>query len=263
MLQSILRVCVFRSRASCWQRSEVKTRYLLSVEVQSNQECLEVLLAQDPGDNDLIDAIGFLHMSLGEDDDRAGMSGSEVVWGDPNHVDDCHEGYKGEDAFQHEQEACDRLDAYVENEENDGFGFGAAIEAVRQSLAEADEILAATAIADAIAEDGHAGDIAVAQELKAEGDAAAASGGSEICDVALDKYEEAWEKAVHSWCDTPGDIDVDGESDLLDFAMFAQCFGLHEPAGACSPVLFDRSDSNDDGSVSLVDFATFAAYFGQ
>ncbi len=28
-----------------------------------------------------------------------------------------------------------------------------------------------------------------------------ASGGSEICDVALDKYEEAWEKAVQSWCD--------------------------------------------------------------
>ena len=34
---------------------------------------------------------------------------------------------------------------------------------------------------------------------QAEGDAAMAKGGTEICDVALDKYEEAWEKAVGSW----------------------------------------------------------------
>ena len=38
--------------------------------------------------------------------------------------------------------------------------------------------------------------------VEAEGDAAATSGGSVICDVALDKYEEAWEKAVKSWCAT-------------------------------------------------------------
>ncbi len=165
-------------------------------------EALEALLGVDSEDDDLIDAIGFLHMSLGEKDDRAGMSGSEVAWGDPNHVDTCHFGFKGADAFQYEQESCDKLDAYVENDENEGFGFEAAIDAVRESLAEADEMLAATAIADAIANGGDSDEIEVAEELKAEGDDATASGGSEICDKALDKYEEAWEKAVKSWCDS-------------------------------------------------------------
>lgn len=70
----------------------------------------------------------------------------------------------------------------------------------REALAEADEILSATAIADAIANDGDPGEIAVAQNLKAQADAATTQGGSAICDGALDKYEEAWEKAVSSWC---------------------------------------------------------------
>lgn len=160
---------------------------------------LETLLTVDVGDQDLIDAIGYLHMSLGEDDPRAGMYGSEVVWGDPIHVDEHHGGYKGADVFQYEQEACDKLDAYVENDENAGFGFDAAIEDVRQMLAEADQVLATVAIDDAYANSGKPDDIAVAEALKAEGDAAKALGGTEICDIALDKYEEAWEKAVGSW----------------------------------------------------------------
>ncbi len=163
-------------------------------------DALEVLLAVDTDDADLIDAIGYLHMSLGEDDSRAGMSGSEVVWGDPNRVDGCHGGYKGVDVFQYEQASCDKLQAYLENGENTGFGFGTAIEAVREALAEADKLLAATAIADAIANSGDPGEIAVALDLKAQGDTATAQGGCAICDEALDKYEEAWEKAVQSWC---------------------------------------------------------------
>ena len=116
-------------------------------------------------------------------------------------MDDCQGGYKGVDVFQYEQESCDKLQAYLENDENAGFGFDAAIESVREALAKADEILAATAIADAIANAGDPGEIAVAQELKVEGDAATTAGGNAICDEALDKYEEAWEKAVQSWCD--------------------------------------------------------------
>ena len=46
---------------------------------------------------------------------------------------------------------------------------------------------------------GNPDDIAVAENLKAEGNTAKAIGGSQIGDVALDKYEEAWEKAVGSW----------------------------------------------------------------
>ncbi len=163
-------------------------------------DALEDLLAVDVGDDDLIDAIGYLNMSLGLDDPRAGMSGSEVVWGDPTHVDDCHGGFKGVDFFQYEQESCDKLQAYLENDENAGFGFDAAIEAVREILAQADRLLAETAIADAIANFGDPSEIAVALDLKAQGDAAAAHGGNAICDEALDKYEEAWEKAVSSWC---------------------------------------------------------------
>ena len=169
-------------------------------------DALEALLAVDTGDADLIDAIGYLHMSLGDDDARAGMSGSEVVWGDPNHVDDCFGGHTGSfrngvDVFQYEQESCDKFQAYLENGENAGFGFDAAIESVRKALAKADQVLAATAIADALANNGNPDDIADAEVLKNAGDEAMAVGGTEICDVALDKYEEAWEKAVGSWCE--------------------------------------------------------------
>ena len=52
---------------------------------------------------------------------------------------------------------------------------------------------------DAIVNGGDPSEIAVAQDLKAEGDAATAEGDA-ICDVALDKYQGAWEKAVFSWC---------------------------------------------------------------
>ena len=175
------------------------TPYCLKLEAI---DALEDLLAVDLDDDDLIDAIGFLNMSLGLEDPRAGMSGSEVVWGDPKHVDDCHGGYegKGVDVFQYEQESCDKLDAYLENEDNAGFSFDDEIAAVRQMLALSDQILAAVAIADAMAELGDPDLIAVAQDLFAEGDAAKAQGGAAICDDALDKYEEAWEKAVQSYC---------------------------------------------------------------
>ncbi|MHC4445426.1 MAG: hypothetical protein ACYTF1_14975 [Planctomycetota bacterium] len=144
-------------------------------EVTDRQYC-EFLNAVYAGVDDLIDAIGYLHMSLGLEDDRAGMSGSEVVWGDPTHVDDCHGGYKGVDVFQYEEEACDKLDAYIENDEYEGFGFGAAIEAIWQMLAQADQMLAATDISEAIEEDGNLYDIAVVKELMTEDDAAKAQG---------------------------------------------------------------------------------------
>jgi hypothetical protein len=55
------------------------------------------------------------------------------------------------------------------------------------------------AIKDAKEHNGNPGDIAVAEELFAEGEAAKEQGASAICDVALDKFEEAWKKAVKSW----------------------------------------------------------------
>ncbi len=131
-------------------------------------------------------------MSLGD-----GFNGSEIVWGDENHIDVCHSGYKGADVFQYEQKACDKLDAYVENDENANFGFEEEIEKIRKKLALADKILAETAIA----EGGNSEEIAVAEELFTEGEAIGIEqGGSAICDVALDKFEEVWEKSVKSWC---------------------------------------------------------------
>lgn len=59
-----------------------------------------------------------------------------------------------------------------------------------------------------------------------------------------------------------GDINADGDVDLSDFATFALCFGLAEPApGTCDNAAFSYSDMNSDGRVDLNDFATFALHF--
>jgi len=60
--------------------------------------------------------------------------------------------------------------------------------------------------------------------------------------------------------DLPGDIDGDGDVDLIDFATFALCFssGATTPPPGCSASDFASSDIDDDGGVDLTDFATFA-----
>ena len=164
---------------------------------------IEFLVSVDVGDADLSHALGYIYLSLGDNasaNAASGFGGSEVVWGDSLHVDTCNGGFKGADVFQYGQQACDKLDAYDSNPTNDGFGFGADIEFLRQRLAIADRMLAQQAIDDALAAGGVAGDIALAEQLLADGDTATAAGGSEICDIALDRYEEAWEKAVRSHC---------------------------------------------------------------
>ena len=83
------------------------------------------------------------------------------------------------------------------------------IDDVKQILAEAARVLADTAILDAIAESGDPSEIDVAEELFAEGESAVASG--MICDVALDKYEGSWEKAVKSWCEEQAATDSSPE----------------------------------------------------
>ena len=55
-----------------------------------------------------------------------------------------------------------------------------------------------------------------------------------------------------------GDIHPDGVIDLVDFALFAQCFGLRE----YSSVDCACSDLNQDGSIDLQDFATLSLLFG-
>jgi hypothetical protein len=60
----------------------------------------------------------------------------------------------------------------------------------------------------------------------------------------------------------PGDLDGDGDVDLADFAVLAQCFGgsLQPPAGSCPPGA--DADLDGDGDVDTSDFAIMAQNFG-
>ena len=63
-----------------------------------------------------------------------------------------------------------------------------------------------------------------------------------------------------------GDIDIDGDVDLDDYGLFADCMSgpdVTDPPIGCDPVEFTRSDLHDDGDVDLHDFAEFQQVFGQ
>lgn len=63
---------------------------------------------------------------------------------------------------------------------------------------------------------------------------------------------------------TPGDLNLDGAINLLDFATFSRCFGsmVTTPPPACSFLEARRSDLDGSGFVNLADFASFALNFG-
>jgi hypothetical protein len=63
----------------------------------------------------------------------------------------------------------------------------------------------------------------------------------------------------------PGDVDGDGDVDLVDFSTFAVCFGCRagELSLGCPPERLQRCDLDSSGWVNLVDFSTFAANFGR
>lgn len=54
----------------------------------------------------------------------------------------------------------------------------------------------------------------------------------------------------------PGDLDGDGDVDIVDFSTFAACFG-QPPVDQCV-----CADMDNDGDIDIVDFSTFAAQFG-
>jgi hypothetical protein len=63
----------------------------------------------------------------------------------------------------------------------------------------------------------------------------------------------------------PGDFDLDGDVDLIDFATFSVCFGgpnQTTPPPGCSAQEFAATDLDDDGDVDLSDFSTFSTNFG-
>ena len=62
----------------------------------------------------------------------------------------------------------------------------------------------------------------------------------------------------------PGDLDEDGDVDVIDFGTFVDCFGGPEnttPPSGCSPETFDACDLDQDNDVDLGDFTTFQAAF--
>lgn len=157
---------------------------------------LESALSFDPGDDDLVQAIDYLHMSLG--DERGKELGSEVMWTDDWHVGE----EKGVDTFQYEEEVIDKLDAYVLNDDNIDTGVASIIDSVRDKLYEADKSIAEKAIEEAEAAGGVPSDIDKAKELYKEAVDTYATGtyahtSPKLSDV-IDLFEEAWEKAVNS-----------------------------------------------------------------
>lgn len=158
---------------------------------------LEAALTLDPGDDDLIQAIDYLHMSLG--DDRGKELGSEVIWIDDWHIDEI----KGVDTFQYEEAASDKLDAYLLNDENIDTGVAPIINTVKEKLYEADRLLAEKAIEEAEAAGGVPTDIDKAKELYQQAVDTYAVGthahtSPKLSDV-MDLFEEAWEKAAGSY----------------------------------------------------------------
>jgi hypothetical protein len=152
---------------------------------------LEALLDIDTNDDDLEDAKHYLKQSL-----YYGFDGSEVKWLDDDHIDE----EKGADVFQYEQEAVDKLIAYLENDENTAFDFEDEIWSILEKLYKADKLLAEIAIDDAEAANGDSDKIDEAKDFLAEAiDYWDTEDMEEIADNAFDFLQKAWEKAVESW----------------------------------------------------------------
>ena len=52
-----------------------------------------------------------------------------------------------------------------------------------------------------------------------------------------------------------------GRVDLVDFATFANCFGLNAPNENCATNEFINADLDRSGGVNLLDFATLSLNF--
>jgi len=62
----------------------------------------------------------------------------------------------------------------------------------------------------------------------------------------------------------PGDLDEDGDVDLVDFAAFEACLngpGVTDPPAGCAPAAFTAADLEVDGDVDLADFLLLAIHF--
>ena len=177
--------------------------------------------AQDPTAGELSQAIDWLNMSLGiklAAGTVADIDQSQLVWAGPDRIAQRQGGFAGIQVFEYQREACRLLKIYVQN---GGFAFANHINDVWQLLAEAGKKLTETAISDAIFQGADLATIEEAKILSRQGDAAKDRGGREICDVALLRYAEAWQKAIDS-LGSPADWNRDGTVDLDDFILFSE-----------------------------------------
>jgi len=176
--------------------------------------------AQDPASEELSQAINWLNMSLGINlaaGTVADIDRNQVVWAGPDRIAQRQGGFAGPQVFEYQREACRLLKIYVQN---GGFAFANHINGVWQLLAEAGKKLTETAISDAIFQGADLTIITEAKTLSRQGDAAKDRGGREICDVALPRYAEAWQKAIDS-LGPAADWNRDGTVGLDDFILFS------------------------------------------
>jgi len=176
---------------------------------------------QDPTSRELSQAIDWLNMSLGItplDGAVVGADQNHVVWAGPDRIAHRQGGFAGSQVFEFQQQACTLLKAYIQN---GGFAFADHINEAWQLLAETDKKLAEVAISDAIFHDAEPTIVAEAKMLKKEGDLAKIRGGREICNVALPKYEQAWQKAIDS-LGPEADWNRDGKVGLDDFILYSE-----------------------------------------
>ncbi|MEW6403345.1 MAG: ExeM/NucH family extracellular endonuclease [Chloroflexota bacterium] len=111
------------------------------------------------------------------------------LWDDDNHVDDRH----GQRVFEEEKQAVERLEEILRDRRSTLPD--ETIQAYIDFLVSADRRLAQVAIEDAIAQSGHARDIARAQEALARGDRFLTHGWTE---AAMEQYRNAWRHAIHA-----------------------------------------------------------------
>lgn len=174
------------------------------------------LRAQDPTSEELIQAIDWLNMSLGEN--IMANDPNWLVWAGPDRIAQRQGGFAGSQVFEYQQQACTLLRIYVQN---GGFAFTDQVNNIWQLLAEAGKKLTQTAISDAIFQGADPAIITEAKTISRQGDAAKDRGGREICDVALPRYAEAWRKAIDS-LGPDVDINRDGKVDERDFDIFVE-----------------------------------------
>ena len=174
---------------------------------------------QDPTSEQLSQAIDWLNMSLGINLTPTTLSDvdkSQVVWAGPDRIAQHQGGFAAFQVFEYQRQACNLLNIYAHDQELD---FVDHIGAVWQLLAETGKKLADTAISDAIFQGVDPIIIAEAKTLTRQGDTAKDRGGKDICDVALPKYAEAWQKAIDSLCPAV-DWNRNGTVEIDDFNIF-------------------------------------------